>query len=226
MSGVGSRAFTGVAYRSATALLEGSEDVLRLLSLLLAMLATSAFLITDADGGRSEFGLWGQILVESLLVVGVWRLGERVSQRVERGTLVAAAAVLVLVLSLLWEPLQRMLLGSGRPFEMMMMHGQKNLMLLLAAAGQRGGMRLSVFIGAVLCIFSSAITRDPRAWLSTAIFAVTAFSWLVAAWWSGLRPRMLRDSGSRMPLRWVLAGPLCGLVLLAAAGAGGPQVIT
>lgn len=226
MSGVGSRAFTGAAYRSATALLEGSEDVLRLLSLLLAMLATSAFLITDADGGRSEFGLWGQILVESLLAVGVWRLGERVSQRVERGTLVAAAAVLVLVLSLLWEPLQRMLLGSGRPFEMMMMHGQKNLMLLLAAAGQRGGMRLSVFIGAVLCIFSSAITRDPRAWLSTAIFAVTAFSWLVAAWWSGLRPRMLRDSGSRMPLRWVLAGPLCGLVLLAAAGAGGPQVIT
>lgn len=221
-----SQALAGAAFGSATSLLEGSELVLRMLSMLLAMLATSAFLITDADGGRSEWVLWLQIVVESLLAVCLWRLLRYLPERADRGTLTAVAAISVLVLSLLWEPVQRVLLGSGRPFEMMMMHSQKNLMLLLAAAGQCGGMRLSVFIGAVLCIFSSAITRDPRAWLSTALFAVTALSWLVAAYWSGLRPRMLRDSGSRMPLRWALAGPLCGLVLLAAAGGAGPQMIS
>lgn len=221
-----SRALAGAAVSSATSLLEGSEGVLRMLSMVLAMLATSAFLITDADGGRSDWVLWLQIFVESLLAVCLWRVSGFLSGRADRGTLTAVAAISVLVLSLLWEPVQRMLLGSGRPFEMMMMHSQKNLMLLLAAVGQRGGMRLSVFIGAALCIFSSAITRDPRAWLSTALFAVTGLSWLVAAYWSGLRPRMLHDSGSRMPLRWALAGPLCGLVLLAAAGGGGPQVIS
>jgi transglutaminase-like putative cysteine protease len=221
-----SRGFAGTAIRSAAFLLEGSEVVLRMLSLMLAMLATSAFLITDADGGRSEPGLWLQIVVESLLAVCLWRLLRYLPEHIDRGTLTAVAAICVLVLSLLWEPVQRMLLGTGRPFEMLLMHSQKNLMLLLAAAGQRGGMRMSVFIGAVLCIFSSAITRDPRAWLATALFAVTGLSWLVAAYWSGLRPRMLRDSGSRMPLRWALAGPLCGLLLLAAAGGGGPQVIS
>ena len=120
-----SRAFAGVAFGSATSLLEGSESVLRLLSMLLAMLATSAFLITDADGGRGEWALWLQIVVESLLSVCLWWLLRYVPAGADRRTLTAVAAISVLVLSLLWEPVQRVLLGSGRPFEMMMMHSQR-----------------------------------------------------------------------------------------------------
>lgn len=206
--------------------LDRSESVLRALSVLLAILAMAAFLLTDADGGRGEPGLWLQIMLEAILAVGLSRVVRLIPASVDRGTLLVALAFVVLMFSLLWEPVQRVLLGSGRPFEMMMMHSQKNLMLVLAAAGQRGGLRLSVFIGAVLCIFSSAITRDPRVWLVTAVFAVTALSWLVAAYWSGLRPRMLQESGSQIPLRWAIAGPLCGLLLLLAGAGGGPQVIS
>lgn len=127
------------------------------LTVVLALLAGLVFVVTDADGQRSDAALWFQAGLESLLVLCSACLVHRSRRWFKAHPLQLPLALLVLVGSLLWEPLQRIVLETGRPFEMLVMHSQKNLMLALAVLGLSAGFRrLSVFIGLAVCIFCCA----------------------------------------------------------------------
>ena len=203
------------------------DHIPQVLTIVLAMLANLIFLVTDADGIRSEGVLWLQWCMESLLVMTAATAVQRNRLWFENHPVRLPAVLSVLVLSLLWEPLQRLVLESGRPFEMLVMHSQKNVMLVLAAMGTGAGFRrLSVFIGVAICIFCCAITRDVRVIWFTATYGVLAISWLIASYWSGLQGRMLPGQRTRLPLRWLLAAPALGLLIAAGSVGGGRELIS
>lgn len=217
---------SSAAERLSNTLQPTSDAALHWMTVLLAIVAMATFLITDADGGRSSFWLWIQFLVEaSLTVIGAAVVRMRLKSR-DLTPLIAPVLLLVVVLSLAWEPFQRWALLYGRPFEMMVMHSQKNLMLTLAVFGFRlSCQRLSVFIGVALCVFCASVGRNVQiAWL-IAMFAFTVISWLTATYWNGLQRRLLQTERTALPWRWLLIGPAIPLSALLIASAGGNDVI-
>ncbi len=214
------------AERLSKSLQPTSDVALHWMTVLLAIVAMATFLITDADGGRSSFWLWIQFLSEaSLTLIGAAVVRMRLKSR-DLTPLIAPILLLVVVLSLIWEPFQRWALLYGRPFEMMVMHSQKNLMLTLAVFGFRPScQRLSVFIGVALCVFCASVGRNVQiAWL-IAVFAFTVISWLTATYWNGLQRRLLQTERTALPWRWLLIGPAIPLSALLIASAGGHDVI-
>ncbi len=118
------------------------------LTVVLALAASLIFVLTDADGGRSSLSLWIQMTIEVAAAVGfTWLVRRRVSA-MNGAPMIMPLLLTVVLASLLWEPFQRWFLLSGRPFEMMVMHSQKNLMLATAVFGcWVGYQRLSILIG-------------------------------------------------------------------------------
>ncbi len=203
-----------------------SDAALHAMTVVMAILAMATFLITDADGGRSSFWLWLQFLAESCATV-IGALFIRHWQKKQNLTPAVVPLLLaVVLLSLIWEPFQRWALLYGRPFEMMVMHTQKNLMLTLAAFGFRPSyQRLSVFIGVALSVFCASVGRNVQiAWL-IAVFACSVISWLTATYWNGLQRRLLPTEHSSFPWRWLIIGPAIPLSALLIATAGGHDVI-
>lgn len=197
------------------------------LTVVLALLAGLVFVVTDADGQRSDAAIWFQAGLESLLVLGSACVVHRSRHWFVSHPLQLPLALLVLVGSLLWEPLQRIVLETGRPFEMLVMHSQKNLMLALAVLGLTAGFRrLSVFIGLAVCIFCCALAREPRVLWLAAAWGVLCISWLMQSYWSGLQGRMLPGQRTRLPRRWLLAAPALGLLTAAGTAGGGRDLIS
>ncbi len=215
------------AVKSPAALLQRSERGVHMLTVCLALVASVVFLITDADGQRADASIRIQVGIEWLLVLGSAWLVQRHRVWFAAYPLQLPLALLVLAGSLLWEPLQRIVFEAGRPFEMLVMHSQRNLMLALAVLGLTAGFRrLSVFIGLAICIFCCAIAREQRVFWLSAAWGVLCISWLMASYWSGLQARMLPGQRTRLPRRWLLAAPALGLLAAAGTAGGGHKFIT
>lgn len=193
----------------------------------MALLAGAIFLLADADGGRSRTSIWIQLSVEVVLVVTGTMIVRRRLSAGNATPLIMPLLVLVALGSLLWEPFQRMFLLAGRPFEMMVMLTQKNLMLAAAVLGyQIGYQRLSILAGVALTIFCAAIARQNQVLWLTAIYGFAAVSWMVAGYWDSLRGRLLSGQSRHIPLRWLIVGPCIPLLLLLASASGGQNAIT
>ena len=193
----------------------------------LALLAGTVFILADADGGRSGASIWMQLSVEVALVVAGTLIVRRRLAAGSETPLIMPLLIFVVVASLLWEPFQRMFLLAGRPFEMMVMHTLKNLMLAAAVLGyQIGYQRLSILAGVALTIFCAAVARQNQVLWLTAIYGFAAVSWMVAGYWDSLRGRLLSGQSRHIPLRWLIVGPCIPLLLLLASASGGQDAIT
>ena len=200
---------------------------LHLLTLALALLAAVIYVLTDADGRRQERALWFQVIAETCITLGAaWLIRKRLS-RSEVSLPVVPLLLLIFVFSLIWEPVHRLLFGSGRPFETIVMHAQKNLMLAMAIVGIRVSFqRISVVIGVSLSIFCAAICHENRILMLIALYGFAAVSWLVASYWDSLRARLISGETRRLPWRWLLIGPAVPLLLLLASANGGSSTVT
>jgi hypothetical protein len=197
------------------------------MTVILALLAGTIFVLADADGGRSQASIWMQLSVEVVLVISGTLIVRRRLAAGSETPLIMPLLVLIVVASLLWEPFQRMFLLAGRPFEMMVMHTQKNMMLAAAILGyQIGYQRLSILAGVALTIFCAAIARQNQVLWLTAIYGFAAVSWMVAGYWDSLRGRLLSGQSRHIPLRWLIIGPCIPLLLLLASASGGQNAIT
>lgn len=197
------------------------------MTVILALLAGTIFVLVDADGGRSQTSIRIQLFVEIILVVSGTLIVRRRLAAGNETPLIMPLLVLVVVTSLLWEPFQRMFLLAGRPFEMMVMHTQKNMMLAAAILGyQIGYQRLSILAGVALTIFCAAIARQNQVLWLTAVYGFAAVSWMVAGYWDSLRGRLLSGQSNQLPLRWLIIGPCIPLLLLLASASGGQNAIT
>ena len=197
------------------------------LTVVLALAASLIFVLTDADGGRSSRSLWIQIAIEIAAAVGfTWLVRRRVSAMNEAPMITPLLLTIVLA-SLLWEPFQRWFLLAGRPFEMMVMHSQKNLMLAAAVFGCWASyQRLSILIGVALAIFLAAICREHRIQWLIAIYGFAVVSWMIASHWDTLRSRLIAGETRRFPLRWLIIGSSIPLLMLLASANGSQSVIT
>lgn len=202
--------------------ISGDQGILHFFSAGLAITAMAVYLLTDADGNQREVQLWIRILAEAMLTVVLTTVTWKFRRILTGHPVVMPVLILVPLLSLIWEPIHRLVFAGGRPFEMMLMHSQKNLMLALAILGLNiSAQRMSLFIGVVLCVFCVAVTRDHRVYWLVAGYGFCAVSWLMLGHWNDLRSRMLQEQSRRLPLRWFLAGPAIAMIAAAATTASG-----
>jgi transglutaminase-like putative cysteine protease len=204
-----------------------STTALHWIAVLMALLASLIFVLTDGDRGRSATSMWVQMAVEVAATVGCTSLVRRRIAAADDAPLIVPLLLIVVLLSLLWEPFQRWFLQSGRPFETMVMNSQKALMLATAVLGYRlVYQRLSVIIGVALAIFCAAITSEHRVQWLIAIYGVAVVSWMIASHWETLRVRLIAGETRRLPLRWLIIGPSIPLLLLLASADGSSRAIT
>ena len=219
------RSVAKVAAKDAQA--RGTAGSLHWMTVLLSLLASLIFVLADADRGQSSTSLWIQIAVEVAATLGfTWIVRRRIAVMIDR-PLIIPLLLIVVLLSLLWEPFQRWLFQTGRPFETMVMNSQKTLMLATAVFGYRVAyQRLSVIIGVALAIFCAAISSEYRVQWLIAIYGFAVVSWMIASHWDTLRSRLIAGETRRLPLRWLIIGPSIPLLMLLASADGGNRVIT
>lgn len=205
----------------------GTAGSLHWMTVLLSLLASLIFVLADADRGRSSESLWIQIAVEVAATAGfTFMVRRRISLMID-GPLIIPLLLIVVMLSLLWEPFQRWFFQTGRPFETMVMNSQKALMLATAVFGYRlACQRLSVIIGVALAIFCAAVSSEYRVQWLIAIYGFAVVSWMIASHWDTLRSRLIAGETRRLPLRWLIIGPSIPLLMLLASADGGNRAIT
>ena len=204
----------------------GTAGSLHWMTVLLALLASLMFVLADADRGRSSASLWIQIAVEVAATLGfTWIVRRRIAM-FDENTLIIPLLLIVVLLSLLWEPFQRWFFQTGRPFETMVMNSQKTLMLVTAVLGSRMAcQRLSVIIGVALAIFCAAVSSEYRVQWLIAIYGFAVVSWMIASHWDTLRSRLIAGETRHLPLRWLIIGPSIPLLMLLASADGGNRAI-
>ncbi len=167
-----------------------TDAALQWLCVSMTLIAAAVFLVTEADGNRTEIAMTLEMLGwSSAVITAAWWVRRKVAALPETSFMMPLL-ILVVLLSLAWEPIQRLLLDSGRPFEMLIMFSQKNLMLALAVFGCRiSCQRLAVIIAVFLTIFCAVISSDRLVQALVGCFAVLAILWLTAGYWESIRVR-------------------------------------
>lgn len=216
-SGSAAETMTGLPATS-----QPASSFLHGLTMFLAALASAIFVVTDDDSNRSGSAVALQIFTEISVMLGAAYALRRPGVFHRSQSLLMPLMVCMTLAAILWEPLRRLIFGTGRPFEMMIMNSQKVLMLSVAAAGCWSRyQRLAVVIGMAIAILCAAITTSQSVQWMIAVFGFAGVSWLVASHWETLRLRLRSDDSRRLPLRWLIIGPAIPLLLLFVTAAGG-----
>lgn len=204
-----------------------SSLTLHLLTLALAVMASAILLVTEADGGRRPWRIVIEVLITAGVTTGLALLVRKKSIDLPDPPFILPLLVMVVVASIIQEPLQRWFLATGRPFEMMIMYSQKNLMLALGICGIRAGcQRLCVIIGVFLTIFCAVISGDRTVHWLIAAFGVMAIAWLVESYWDTLRERLLHTDERRIPRGWLATAMAIPLLLLLVSSSAGSSLIS
>lgn len=195
---------------------------LHLICVVQALLAACVFTVTEHDDHHNTFWCTLEIVLQSVVVVAATIYIRTRVTRFSRSTAILPMLIMVVCLSLICEPIQRLLLGDGHAFEMLIMHSQCNLMLALAVCGFRMAyQRLSVLIAVFTTIFCCTISDAHGLLFLVAGFAVSALVWLVAAWWENVDRRVLRETRRGMPRLQLAAGAVFSVLMIwGATGTG------
>lgn len=202
---------------------EPATVTLQAVCLLLTLLAAVIFTLTEHDQDMHTHTVWcaAEIVAQVSLTLLAAVYFRRRAQWLRDTSAFTPLLVMVVLLSLLCEPVQRLLFQTGHSFEMLVMHSQSNLMLALAACGFRlSCQRLAALIAVFLVIFCCAISRSPAVIPLVGVFAVLSVVWLGLGWWSDVQRRLLPgEQQTRLrPVRLLLLSPLLLLLLLFASG--------
>lgn len=189
------------AYSAGTSSPATLPTVTHALTLLLALLASNMLALARADG-EYPAAWWIERGVELSLVLAaaIW-LRRRAAQG---GVVPAISPVLlaIVVLSLLWEPCQRWLLATGRPFEILVMDGLRLMVLGLAAASCWSGyQRLAAGASLFLVMFGAMLSFTRLVHVLVGVYATAALGWLAATYWDTLRARLIASHRRQQP-RW------------------------
>lgn len=201
---------------------------LHLICVVQALLAACVFTVTEHDHHHLTLWCTLEIALQSVLVVAAtafvrWRVS-----RVARSAVIMPILIMVVCLSLICEPIQRLLLGHGHSFEILIMHSQCNLLLALAVCGFRMSFqRLSVLIAIFMTIFCCTISDARELVPLVTIYSVSAVVWLVASWWENIDRRVLHETRRRLPaLQLAATAGIPMVLLLGATGAGANRTTT
>ena len=118
----------------------------------------------------------------------------------------------VVVLIALWlipflsEPLLRGVVGVGRPWEILVVVGLRNLMLgLTAVRNHRVCQRLACCASLFLTLFAFMLTFNWATSIITGVYSIVALWWLVGGYWERLSGKMPTATQRRLPKRATLS---------------------
>lgn len=193
----------------------------------LTLLAAYIFALTEHDNHEHTFWCVFEILMQTILVIVATVYFRMRIRLLHQSSVLMPMLLMIACLSLICEPIQRLLFNSGHSFEMLVMHSQCNLMLALAVCGFRiTFQRLAVIIAVFMTIFCCTISSARGLIPLTILFALTSIAWLVTSWWDTVDRRLLRTDQSRPP-KWGLAAiALVPLIALFGVGAFGANTVT
>lgn len=200
---------------------------LHVICVILTLLAAYIFTLTEHDDHQHTLWCVFEIAMQTVLVVVATIYFRMRVSLLHQSTVLTPMLVMISCLSLLCEPIQRLLFGTGHAFEMLVMHSQCNLMLALAVCGfrltfQRLAVLIAIFTTIFCCTISNAVGLIPL----TLLFAVVAIAWLVVSWWETVDRRMLQTERRGLPWGWVSAAALVPLTIIAAGSFGSNSVTT
>jgi len=202
---------------------------LRLHTICVVMSLLSAFIFTLTEHDDHEQSLWCtlEIAMQTLVVIMATYYFRRRIAVLHESPVIMPMLIVVASLSLICEPFQRLMLGTGHPFEILIMHSSCNLMLALAVCGFRMSFqRLAALIAVFLTIFCCTISSAPGLIPLVILFSIAAIAWLVAAWWETVDRRIVEAEQKRMPLRWLAVGVAMPLLILVTADSFGSNTVT
>ena len=199
--------------------------------LLLVLLAAGIFTLTKHDNNHHHQGsFWCafEIAMQSLMVIAASLYFRSRASFLHQWSVVSPVLVMITCLSLIWEPIQRTLFGTGHPFEILIMRCQCHLMLALGVFGFRiAYQRLAILIAVFMTIFCDTISNARGLLPLTALFTVVAIVWLVLAWWETVERRRLQSDQTSIPKIWLACSlALPALAFLTASSFGSNSVTT
>lgn len=200
---------------------------LHIICVVLALTAAYIFTLTEHDDHQHTFWCMFEIAVQTLLVI-VATVYFRIRVRVLHDSSVLMPILIMIVcLSLICEPIQRLLFNTGHSFEMLVMHSQCNLMLALAVCGFRlSFQRLSVIIAVFMTIFCCTVSNANGLIPLTIMVGLTVLVWLIASWWESIDRRLLKTSESQTPKWGLAAAALIPILAMTSLGAFGSNSVT
>lgn len=199
---------------------------LHIICVVVCLLSAYIFTLTEHDDHQHTIWCAFEIILQTILVVvgtAYFRMRIRL---LHESNVIMPLLVMIACLSLICEPFQRLLFGTGHAFEMLIMHSQCNLMLALAVCGFRMSyQRLAVIIAVFMTVFCCTISSAQGLIPLTIVFAISSICWLVASWWETVDRRLLATDQRGLPKWWLVAACLPGVALLS-SGAFGSNSVT
>ena len=195
--------------------------------IVLVLLAAGIFTLTEHDDHQHSLWCIFEIAMQSVLVIlGTIYFRKRIVV-LKNSSVVSPMLVMVACLSLICEPIQRVLFNTGHSFETLIMHCQCNLMLALAVCGFRMSyQRLACIIAIFMTIFCGTISNAQGLVPLIGLFTIAAIVWLVTAWWETVDCRRLQSDETRVPKTWLAAAIALPVLAVATASSFGSSTIT
>lgn len=195
------------------------------LSWLLALLATCTLELAIGDGARSALALAAIVAFEAGMVV----LGTLLARRWERRAPPSSHQRVMAICILATVPFGLELAIRGGtstmlPLELLLLTHFRNVVLAAVVWAHRAdGQRVACALSMFLAIFASALST--QLWLQglVVIFAVVGIWYLIGSYWERLQGQLTATSQTPMSRGWLIALPVCLVLLLLAIPVAGTQ---
>jgi hypothetical protein len=199
------------------------STLLHWLTIGLALLAATVF--GAAECGRTGVQRW---FAASVAIQGTAVLIAALGCRRMRDVLVVSPLLVAVAIATYgWEPVGRWFFESGRPLEIVVMTGMRNLMLGLAAAGcWRKFGQLAGLLSLFLVLFAATMASTRALDVLLAAYSAVAVWWMSVMHWDRLRATLLASQSADVPRPWIVLVPLVAIIVVAAAGLGANRALS
>ncbi len=169
-----------------------SSPVLHIATILMVLIAALAFSISDATRQYSRIWIAGNFAIELTFVLLGMRYFVAQSKQQKGDAHISTLILVVMLLSLMWEPVKRVFWGDGRPFELIMMFSVKNTLLIMAAAGcWKKYQRIAVWGSQFLIIFAATTNTSGDIIFLIGLELIVGFFWLFYSYWNSIRDYLI-----------------------------------
>ena len=200
--------------------------ILHFITIAMVLAGALALSISDADGRYSRTWIAVNFLIETTVAFLGMRYFASLKKRNGTEAFVNLILLTVMLASLVWEPIQRMFFGNGRPFELILMFAVKNTFLVMAAAGCWKKYQQFAAWGSIFLIICAATTYSgPDMIVLAGLELMLGFFWLFYSYWNTLRIALLPAVKKQNPGKYLLLSSLALVLFLIISFSSGNPVV-
>jgi len=200
--------------------------ILQFVTIAMVLTGALALCISDASGRYSHTWIAVNFLIETTVAILGARYFLSLKKKNTKESSVNLILLAVMLMSLLWEPLQRMAFGTGRPFELILMFAVKNTFLVMAAAGCWKKYQQFAAWGSIFLIICAATTYSgPDMIILAGLELILGFFWLFYSYWTTLSIALLPAVKKQNLGKYLLLSSLALLLFLILSFSGENPVV-